>query len=90
MYLENNNRLSLPVLIEQILSMAYLAHCHVILHYQPDNYRMFPENIFSAPLYFICLGSHRIEHRRFLLPLVAALRHWMQDNITDNKFKVLI
>ena len=29
-YLETNNRLSLPALIEQILSLAYLAHYSVL------------------------------------------------------------
>ena len=89
LYLENNNRASSPALIEQILSLDYFAHWHLISYYRPDNYLMFPENIFSAPLELnlFCV-PRELDVDVPGLPLVAGPTHWMPDDIADHKFKV--
>ncbi|MDG2033514.1 MAG: FkbM family methyltransferase [Rhodospirillales bacterium] len=89
LYLENNNRASSPALIEQIVSLDYCAHWHVISYYRPDNYRKFPENIFSAPLELnlFCVPKE-IDVDVPGLPLVSGPAHWMPDDIADQKFNV--
>ena len=89
LYLENNNRESSPELIEQILSLDYLAHWHVISYYRPDNFLMFPENIFSAPLELnlFCVPIE-VDVDVPGLPVVTGPTHWMPDDIADDKFNV--
>ena len=71
--------------------MAHLPHWTVILYYRPDNYRMFPENIFPAPvqLNLFCVFI-LLNLDVYCLPLVAGPAHSMQDDIADNKFTIMI
>lgn len=91
LYFENNNRLSSPAPTKQILSLAYLAHWNVILYYRPDNYRMFPENIFSAPVQLNLFGVFIVLNVDVsCLPVAPGPAHLMQDDIADNKFTIMI